>query len=630
MPTEPLLAGIFDPRGTLGADRARAQVAEALAFFGPARIEQWGPVTVGIAGADGARAASDSSSVRCIVEGEPRLDGTWASAAQLAAGWRREGDVFLTRLRGSFLLVLWDTEAERGILARDQMGQRPLLWHGGGSRLAFAGDFRPLLGLVNPRPGPDETTVACWLGSRVPDGDRTMFEGVRRLPGGHLVRLDDAPPTPHAFWRPQYQQPLEGSRDDLLAGMIDRLETATASVLDGARQPGVLLSGGIDSTAVAALAEPLANDAGLSLRSYSATFPDLPEADESELVAELVNALGLHNASMAVHGGSLLAGLLRYTQQWHMPDVSANNFFWIDLLRLAGQDGVDVLLDGEGGDELFLVPRFYLADLIRAGRLRTAWRLVGSWPAMGGHPSARARARILRQYGIAGILPHAAGRALWSLRPRNSPLPLSPLAERMSRKGSDPAAWKRGDGPRWWRNLAYHMTAGPDSFGAPEHALRIARMAGVRRRRPLLDLDLSEYMLRLPPTLAFSPWYTKGHVRAALLDRVPEPILFQRGKTVFTDVRFRSLAPDLPFARRLLGKDAEVRRYVLRETIDEVVAGRPGQGSALDLATWGFRLQHLAGTELWLRVLRDPSAVERAAGSGGFEPLRYDLTVKDP
>jgi asparagine synthetase B (glutamine-hydrolysing) len=333
---------------------------------------------------------------------------------------------------------------------------------------------------------------------------------------------------------------------------------------------------------------------------------------------------------MAVHGGSLLSGLLAYADASWMPDISANNFFWIELLRRAGEDGIDVLLDGEGGDELFMVPRYLLADLLGRGRLRRARNLLQHWPQIAGNPSTRARLSIARRYGLGGLVPHSVERAWWVARGNESAIKLTRPAERAARRASDPAPWKRLDGPLWWRNLAYHMTDGPDRFGAPEHALRIARMAGVRRRRPLLDLDLSEYVLQLPPDMAFSPWFTKNHARRAMVDRVPDSIILRRKKTLFSDVRSRAIEPDLAFGRELLGPGAEVRRYVEPETIEAAVTGLPADADEMTRLSWGFKLQHLAGTEMWLRVQADPAAGEALREQGRFTELRYDLVRQEP
>ena len=631
---ETLLAGLYDPRRTLSRERARDLVERALAFNGPVEIVQEGPLTVGITPAERPLARPTDRPL-CVMEGRmtlasgPVTDEPWATEPEIAAAWAAKGDAMLASARGSFLVALWDEREQRGVVARDQLGERPLLWHGG-SRLAFASDYRPLLDLVSPRPGPDPVAVSCWLGSAVPRNGRTFYEGVHRLKPGRLIELRDGAWTPREYWAPRYREPVNGTSDELFGGLRREMERATAATLRGVSSAGVLLSGGLDSSTVAALAAPQAEASGKSLRAYSAVFPGLESADESAYINDSLDALRLSGTRMAVQGGSLLGGSLRYARTWLAPDISANNFFWVDLLRHAAGEGAEVLLDGEGGDELFKTGYYLIADELRRGNLRAARRLVGTFPTIAAHPSRRVRWRILAQYGVAGMLPHSFHRAI-PVRPYKSPLSLTTEASRSARREADLWGWKRLDGPRWWAHLVESMVYGPDSISGPDHALRIARMAGVQRRRPLLDLDLVEHMLQLPPAIGFQPFFARGHMRIAMEGALPDSVRLRREKSFFTDVRTRSLVEsDLKAARRLLGPKAEVRRFVDADDIDTALAGPPGGASLMERGTWGFCLQHLAATELWLRVQADPGLSDEALLGETPDPARYDLQAQGP
>ncbi|MGH2761965.1 MAG: asparagine synthase-related protein, partial [Thermoleophilaceae bacterium] len=494
----------------------------------------------------------------------------------------------------------------------------------------FASDYRPLLELVTPRPGPDQVAVACWLGSSVPRNGRTFYEGIRRLPPGHLIELAGDRWAARPYWTPRYREPVAAT-EEVFGPLRGEMERATAATLHGVRSAGVLLSGGLDSSSVAALAMPQARAAGTAFQAYSAVFPGVEAADESEYIDASLERLRLSGTRMAVHGGSLLAGSLRYTRAWLAPDISANNFFWIDLLQRAAQDGVEVLLDGEGGDELFKTAYYLIADRLRQGRVRAAHDLVGTFPAIANNPSRRLRWQVLGKYGLAGLLPYAFHRAWPRLRPYRGPLELTKQASRWARREPDPWSWKRLDGPRWWAHLVEGMVYGPEGIGGPEHALRIARLAGVQRRRPLLDLDLFEHVLRLPPELGFEPWFARGHLRIAMDGALPDSVRLRRQKSFFTDVRVRSLVEsDLSLARRILGPDAEVRRYVRDADVDKALEGMPAGASEDERGVWGFRLQHLAATELWLRLQANPDLDDQALFGATPDPARYELLAQGP
>lgn len=632
---ETLLAGLYDPRMTLSKERARELVERALAFSGPVRIVQRGPLTVGVAPEGTPVGNPGPDRPLCVFEGRislasgPVTDEPWGTEADIAAAWDSVGEQLLASARGSFLLALWDERQQRGLIARDQLGERPLLWHGG-SRLAFASDYRPLLDLVTPRPAPDPVAVSCWLGSSVPSNGRTFYEGVHRLKPGHLIELRDGAWTPREYWSPQYREPVRAAPEELYGGLRGEMERATGATLRGVRSAGVLLSGGLDSSTVAALAAPQAQAAGTSLRAYSAVFPGLESADESAFIDDTLAAHRLSGTRMAVQGGSLLAGSLRYARTWLAPDISANNFFWVDLLRRAADDGTEVLLDGEGGDEVFKTAYYLIADRLKQGNLTAAHRLVGSFPSIGRTSSRLLRWRVLGQYGVAGMVPYPFHRAV-PVRPYKSSLALTPQARRWARREADPWGWKRLDGPRWWSHLVEAMVYGPDGISGPDHALRIARMAGVQRRRPLLDLDLIEHVLRLPPEIGFEPHFARGHLRVAMEGALPDSVRLRSQKSYFTDVRVRSLVEsDLAAAGRLLGPGAEVRRFVRPEAIESAL-GRPAEdASMMERGSWGFRLQHLAATELWLRVQADPKLTEEELLGERPDPARYELQPQGP
>ncbi len=526
----------------------------------------------------------------------------WLTARGLWDAYEREGEQALEEVRGEYALLLYDEELRRGLLARDPLGQRPVFLAESGGCLLFASEIQPLLAALPSRPVPDDVTFAHWLGITDLREPRTLFAGVRRLPRGHAVLLEREGWTVRRHWRWRYAPELDGSPAELLDGLGEEIGRATAISLSGARAPALLLSGGLDSASVLASAAPL-RPGGIG--SYSAVFPNHPETDEARLIELQQRHFELDAHTLEVHGGSVLGGTLRYLHEWGLPDISSNYFFLRPLQQRIAADGTDLLLDGEGGDELFETSGYLLADRLRAGRLISLLALTRRIRGIG---SRRKRIELLLRFGALGALPPGASSALDGLlgAQREPPGHLAPATRAAIDERADPYAWKRSPGPLWWSFLVDTLGGGGEMTGAAEHHLRLTRPWGLRKRHPLLDLDLVLWVLRMPPELSFDRSLSRPQQRRAFAGRVPEEVLLRPHKTYFDSIRTDSLlGGDLPIARELLlGGDALTRRYTRPERVRELIE-RPPLG--VEASSWGAHVMQLLTGECWLRQQADPN-----------------------
>ncbi len=302
----------------------------------------------------------------------------------------------------------------------------------------------------------------------------------------------------------------------------------------------MLLSGGLDSSAIAAVASRRPG-----ARSYSAIFPEHPSIDESELIDVVTQALGLGGERMAVRGGSMLSGAIRHAARWQMPLKSQNLYFWEPLFRRAADDGVDVMLDGEGGDLIFAAARELIADSLLAARPADALRLARALPGPGDRSTA-AVLRLVRADGARAALPPALQGLARRTRPaaRHGAPWLSTADARMLRDDGGDLAWKRLDGPRWWARLADSLTMGMEASGIREQQFRRAQNAGIDGRSPLLSVELIELMLRMPPELSFGAAMSRPLLREAMAGLVPDAVRLRPGKSYFDELFQRSLAVD--------------------------------------------------------------------------------------
>lgn len=605
-----VLAGVYDPLRRLEPATVEARLTSGLQRFGAVIIHRAGAVTAATAVPEGAAPPAAPGGVLCLVDGY--LEAAVAPAPHVVAACRD-----FNALRGAFSALVWDAGQERGRLVRDQLGQRPLFVLEAGPVLFFASEVRPLIALPDRRPAPDPVAVARYLSPSRLREEIVPYSGVRRVPGGHLVRLEAGRWRIERYWTPRYREPMSGSPAELAEATRVQITGSVERMAGGAAQVGVLLSGGLDSTTVASLAATAARERGAGLRAYSQTFPDHPTVDESEQIVAAADFAGIDLTRVDVFSGSSLAGSLEHLELYELPEFSATGFFWRPLARRAVADGIDVLLSGEGGDEVFAGPVYLIADAVRRGRIREALGLVERFPNIAYNPWRSLRLHLLWEYGILPSLPPRLHTAFEEHRDRGERRRyMSPYGLSLLGGPADARPWRSLDGPAWWAGKVDHFARKVWELGAPEQTTRAARLAGVTERHPLLSLDLVEFALRLPPERGFDAERTRPDLRRAMEGIVPDAVRLRPDKVDFDAVRGHSLLSDMPVIRQLLDDpQSRIRPYVRPEVVHEILQTTPVRWGAL--SRWGGELMRLVTAECWLRH-QDDQHVARGILDGEY------------
>ncbi|HEY2537322.1 MAG TPA: asparagine synthase-related protein [Solirubrobacteraceae bacterium] len=597
------LAGTFDPN-----DRAdSSRLARALAPHAATVLVQK-PLQIAYSGA---QSATRAPLPLCLLDGfldnAPDLRAMLELPAEvpletlLARGWQRWGQGLPSRMRGDFTLLVWDGDRGEGLVARDQLGVRSMFLHDGDGSLRFANELRWLLALLPRHPSPDPVSVAHWLTMGHRPGSATLYTGIRRLSPGAMLLLDRNGVRERPYWTPRFSEPLNESRRWLAAQTRAALERAVDRRIAPDGPTGVLMSGGLDSASVAAVA---ATRAPGRVSAYSATFPEHPGVDESALIEELRGTLDLAGVTAEVRAGGLLTSGLESIETWKAPLLSWGDFWAMPLLRAAASSGVRVTLGGDGGDELFGARSYLLADRLRAGHPFQAIALARELPGAGDRPAPRDVARIVRATAIAGALPYRLHDPLRrALAHRGAPGWLRPQVVRDLRDSEDPLAWKRLDGPRWWAHEAHVLTRGIEEIGVFEHQRRRAASVGLQARHPLFDLDLVEICLRQPPLSTFDRYRSRPLLREAMSGLLPDTVRLRPQKALFNSVLVDCLTgPDLALARGLLSApDSELRAYVDQDAVERLLFDDPPQLREQPFR-WMWQLWRLTSAECWLRA----------------------------
>lgn len=257
-----------------------------------------------------------------------------------------QGDEGLARLNGMFGLCIWNDQDGSFLLARDRFGAKPLYVYEDEHCLAFASELRTLLGL----PGLDHTLDAVgfqdYLSFRHGLAPHTMFARIRKLPAGSVLRFANGKSEIHAYAGIEIHEPALAKPDAAYIEELDQsLNDAVRSQLMGEVPIGVLLSGGLDSSAIAACV----HGAGAKLRAYSIGFP---EVNEFEFSRDVARHFELDYTEVVLTQDDLRAGMDRVLGELDEPIADPACFALSRLCQDIRKD-VTVVLSGEGGDEMF-------------------------------------------------------------------------------------------------------------------------------------------------------------------------------------------------------------------------------------------------------------------------------------
>ena len=282
--------------------------------------------------------------------------------------YEQHGPDFARRLRGMFAVAIWDARRRRVVLARDRYGIKPLYYRHVGGVLEFASELRAL-----PRGEIDLDALEAFLAFNSIPAPYSIFREIRKLPPGHvLVWEEDGAIQIERYARPG-PVPVEELRTDDEAELIEelraRLRDSVRAHLLSDVPVGVLLSGGVDSAALAALAAQESSDA---IHTFTIGFEErsFDERGDARRVAERYGTN--HHELLVRPDPTLLLPALAEAFDEPFADSSALPTYLVSQLAA---EHVKVALSGEGGDELFGGYYTYAADLL-ADRIAPLARLA--------------------------------------------------------------------------------------------------------------------------------------------------------------------------------------------------------------------------------------------------------------
>jgi len=554
-----------------GAPSNAAPLLRALARRGPDGTSEWSSGPVALLHALLRTTPQDAG---VFVDGDlvvtadariDELDGVspaargLSHAAAIALAWRTWGEDCPAHLDGDFAFALWDARTRTLFCARDHFGVKPFVYALlPGTLFAFASDVRTLLALPEVPRDVDEGRIAAFLEVRFEDKESTFYRSLRRLPGASTLTLRDGRASIKQYWTIRDVKPLtlrggnaayaEGYREHFVRAVRERMRATHPS------EVGAMLSGGIDSSAIACVARDELRAAGAGpLPVFSWIFSDAMEADEREFQEPVIAAGGLRPI--------VLDSAENHASPWSdlddlLPDgppFATNHYLNVGMAKAAGPIGVRTILDGLAGDLIISRGSARMAELFMRGKLITLARELGALRQRSGTPLARL--------------------FVTNVAVRVAPWPLVKLAAWMRRRPY------RGQRFRSVREEQMSQFESPFVAEGLEISDRMVAGRGVEGRYPFFDRRLAEYCFSLPSDQKLADGYSRIVARRAMEGIVPDAVRWRAGKGapglhILQGLRANRQELDQFFA----GETALVERWMdidgLRRTHEQLMSGR--------------------------------------------------------
>jgi asparagine synthase (glutamine-hydrolysing) len=530
------------------------------------------------------------------------------------------GDACVERFRGMFAFAVWDSRRRRLLLARDRMGIKPLYWTVVDGRLVFGSEVKAILesGLI--RADANDRAIPELLATRYLSGAETLFRCIYRLPPGHVLTFERGAVVTRQWWDVPVGHPDPAVSRLSDAEAVDqfraRLEDAVRARLMSDVPLGMFLSGGLDSSAIAAL---MARMIDRPIETFSVAFRQRAYS-ELDYARQVVAAIHAVPHEIIIDDADFFSALPRLV--WHEDEPIAHpSSVPLYFVSKLAREHVTVVLTGEGSDEL-------LAGYGKYPRALLNWRAGRFW---GIAPDP------IRQFVQNTIVPRLPARVGRYARRSFLAMPRTPeamffdnfAAIGLSRQsilldarvaaGATPEAYAASrtyfDSPNGRSTTLDRLLYADLKTYLVELLMKQDQMsmaASIESRVPFLDHHLVEFAAALPPRMKLRRFTTKWILREAIASLLPPGILTRR-----------KMGFPVPFGQWMRGAGAGLARDVLlvRKARQRGITDPAAVSTLIDAHAKGAldgadAIWSLLNLEIWYRTFIDGDGVQTLAPIG--------------
>lgn len=536
-----------------------------------------------------------------------------ATAEHIYRRWRERGDAVLREIAGEYLLVLWDGERGNALLATDRFSSLPLFWARNGARVGFAAAPEQAARHAGLSLEADWQALHAYVYFHMIPAPMSIYRGVRRLDVGEALRVEAGSAEVFRYWVPEFDEERRFDfaleREAFLAALRD----GVAECIDGFDRDrlGCFLSGGTDSSTIAGLAT---RQFGAPARTFAIGF-DVGGYDETRYSRLAARHFGTEHTEYFVTADDVHAGVEAVATRYEQPFGNSSALPTYFCARLARDNGIERMLGGDGGDELYGGNERYAKQAVFAmyGKVPSIARsifepvLFGPFGNIEAKLFAKARSyveqakeplpdRIQSRYNL---LNHLGASSVFTDEvltgiALDGPLQLEREVWNRARLNES----NTGPMSQINRFLAWDFKFTLADSDLPK-VTRMCQAAGVEAAFPMLTHALVEHSLRLRPDEKLKGRRLRHFFKESLRGFLPDEIIAKQkhgfglpfGSWVLSHERLRHTADD---ALRSLSSRGVVRSEFLGHLREQLSSGHPGY--------YGTMVWILMILELWLRA----------------------------
>ena len=510
------------------------------------------------------------------------------------------GDAAVERFNGMWAIVVWDARRRRLFCSRDRFGIKPFYYRLDGSRLVFASELKAFRADHETPLRANPHAVRDYVEQGYVDHrDETFFAGIRRLPPAHSLEFADSRLRTWRYWSLEPRDPPPGDPAEAVRELfLDSIRLHLRSDVP----VGTCLSGGLDSSAIVCTVDHLlrteagsAESVGERQKTFTAYF-EAAGFDERPYAEAVVARTRTEAHWVSFSADDVVASAPTIVEAQDEPFGSTSMVAQWYVMRAARAAGLKVMLDGQGGDEVFAGYHAYFAgyfaDLLARGRLSTLRRELAAYRSLHGAGVATSAVMVARPFVPERLRWFARGRV------RGGSALLHPDLRRIGVGGN-------GHDPPFRDHLRRLLHLILTRRGLPEllrYEDRNSMAHSLEARVPFLDYRLVELLFSLEGRELIDTGRTKAILRRALGDLLPPVVRDRVDKLGF-------VTPEIHWLRGALGEFAAdvfaSRAFPERGWIDADAARRRLERHRRGELQAGFELWRALNLELWARAFLD-------------------------